>query len=74
MKKKYVCISLILISVSLKGTLTSAENIKQNQFSAEIGRAQFKWFHFSSKPPKKHKGYNLVKVEKVSDGYIGYYL
>lgn len=74
MKKIIVYLGVLTIITSLGGTIVNAEEIVDKQPMELMSRAKTRGFQFTSKPPKKYKGLNLIREQKVKDGYIGYYV
>lgn len=74
MKKFIIYLGVLTLVISLGGVIVEAEDTTDEQPIDIITRAQVRAYHFSSKPPKKHKGMSLIKEKKVKNGYIGYYV
>lgn len=74
MKKLIIYLGVLILVISLGGIIVGAEEITDEQPIDTITRAQVRAYHFSSKPPKNHKGMSLIKEKKVKNGYIGYYV
>lgn len=74
MKKVIIDLGLITLMTSVGGIIVGAEDMTDEHPVDITTRAQVRAYHFSSKPPKKHKGMTLIREKKVKDGYIGYYV
>lgn len=74
MKKIIVYLSVLTLATSLGGIIVGAEEVTDEHPVDMITRARVRACHFSSKPPKNHKGMTLIGEKKVKDGYIGYYV
>lgn len=71
--KKFVLATLVLL-IGIGGAQVGhaqTANVIENQNNV---RAQFKKYEFKSYPPSKYIGMTLIKVQKTSGGYIGWYV
>lgn len=76
MKKLTLWIGLILTISTMQTTLSYADDLDDNnevEFET-VTRAGYGNLFFKSYPPKTYKGWTLVAVKKVSNGYMGMYM
>lgn len=72
MKKLVLFAFVLLIGIGCAEVgYAQTDSIMEN--NAHV-RAQFKKYPFNSYPPSKYLGMTLVKVDKVSGGYVGWYV
>ncbi|MEG0292716.1 hypothetical protein [Enterococcus sp.] len=71
--KKLILVAFVLL-VGIGGAQVGYAQTDSIMENNAYTRAQIKKYPFNSYPPSKYLGMTLVKVDKVSGGYVGWYV
>ncbi|KAF1304137.1 hypothetical protein IV487_05800 [Enterococcus saccharolyticus] len=66
---------LFALMVGIMGTTSPVVHGDEAESPNDVSTfIQYKIYRFKNYPPKTYNGYTLIHVEKLSDGYRGFYL